>query len=107
MSNAAAPDRIVVDGVAYVRATAPAAQQAPMRKPQPRTVERKCAWCKGPFLARAADVKRGWGKFCSKSCKASKQEKRTGQYRAISEQARGEFSDAHLFSNEEHDCNKD
>lgn len=77
------------------------------RVPQPKMVERKCAWCKGPFLARAVDVKRGWGKFCSKSCKASKQEMRTGQYRAISEEERGEFSNAHLFSNEEHDCNKD
>jgi hypothetical protein len=28
---------------------------------------------------RTADVKRGWGKFYSKSCKAKEQEKRTGQ----------------------------
>lgn len=28
---------------------------------------------------RAADVARGWGKFCSKRCKAIKQEQRTGQ----------------------------
>lgn len=32
------------------------------------------------FLARKADVRRGWGKFCSKSCKAKTQEQRTGQY---------------------------
>lgn len=38
-----------------------------------------CKWCKSPFQARTADVKRGWGKFCSKSCKASEQEKRTHQ----------------------------
>lgn len=84
------------------------------RKPMPRMVERKCEWCKVPMLVRAADVKRGWGRFCSKSCKAMKQEKRTGQHQAY--QARqdnwdghrgGEFTDAHLFSNEEHDCNKD
>jgi len=91
--------------------TAPAAPvvaaPAGTRVPQPRMVERKCSWCKGPFMARAVDVKRGWGKFCSKSCKANKQEKRTGQYRAINEGERGEFSNAHLFSNEEHDCNKD
>ena len=43
-------------------------------------VDRKCKCCGGPFKARAADVKRGWGKFCSKSCKAIKQEQRTGQY---------------------------
>lgn len=90
-----------------VAAPASVAERSAARIPQPQMVERKCAWCKGPFLARAADVKRGWGKFCSKSCKASRQEKRTGQYRAISEEERGEFSNAHLFSNEEHDCNKD
>lgn len=33
----------------------------------------KCGKCKVDFQARTADVKRGWGKFCSKSCKAKKQ----------------------------------
>lgn len=33
----------------------------------------KCANCGSEFKARVADIKRGWGKFCSKSCKASKQ----------------------------------
>ncbi|MDN7179086.1 hypothetical protein M0D69_13895 [Caballeronia sp. SEWSISQ10-4 2] len=47
------------------------------------TVERKCQWCKEPFTARTADVKRGWARFCSKSCKASTQEKRNGQHRAF------------------------
>lgn len=37
--------------------------------------------CGKQFQARTADVKRGWGKFCSKSCKAVEQEKRTGQYK--------------------------
>ncbi|PRH19116.1 hypothetical protein C6T71_24505 [Burkholderia multivorans] len=81
----------------------------------PKMVERKCKRCKAPFLARAADVKRGWGLFCSKSCKAIKQEQRTGQCRAYwdRQEARERgaepttFSNAHLFSNEEHDCNKD
>ena len=36
--------------------------------------------CKKVFQAREADVKRGWGKFCCKSCKAIEQEGRTGQY---------------------------
>ncbi len=35
--------------------------------------------CKASFQARVADRKRGWGKFCSKSCKGSEQERRTGQ----------------------------
>ncbi|MBP5097954.1 hypothetical protein [Pseudomonas protegens] len=38
------------------------------------TVEVLCEWCSGQFSARVADRKRGWAKFCSKSCKASKQE---------------------------------
>ena len=43
-------------------------------------VQRNCKWCKCQFLARSADVKRGWALYCSKSCKASHQEKRTGQH---------------------------
>lgn len=45
-----------------------------------KTVEVKCERCQKPFTARVADRKRGWGKYCSKSCKAVKQEQRTGQY---------------------------
>lgn len=79
------------------------------------TVEVKCAWCKQPFIARVADRKRGLGKFCSKSCKASRQEKQSGQHAAYQEMQEyrghpyegGEFANAHLFSNEEHNCNKD
>lgn len=37
----------------------------------------KCI-CGNEFEARTADVNRGWGKFCSKSCKAHKQTKDTG-----------------------------
>ena len=37
----------------------------------------KCI-CGTVFQARTADVNRGWGKFCSKSCKAHKQAKDTG-----------------------------
>lgn len=39
----------------------------------------KCG-CGRKRLVRTADVKRGWGKFFDKSCKARWQEKRTGQY---------------------------
>jgi len=44
-------------------------------KNTPRGVKIKvsCGNCKGTFEARVADVNRGWGKFCSKSCKAKKQ----------------------------------
>ena len=40
----------------------------------------KCKRCGDPFTARVADRKRGWARFCSKSCKAIHQEKRTGQH---------------------------
>ena len=40
----------------------------------------KCG-CGRKKMVRTADVKRGWGKFYSKSCKAREQEKRTGQYK--------------------------
>ena len=43
-------------------------------------VEVKCLQCKVSFQARVADRKRGWAKYCSKSCKAIRQEGRTGQY---------------------------
>lgn len=45
--------------------------------------QRACKNCGAPFQARTADVKRGWAKFCSKSCKAIKQEQRTGQCAAF------------------------
>lgn len=41
-----------------------------------------CKCCGAPFWAREADRKRGWGRFCSKSCKAKRQEARTGQFAA-------------------------
>lgn len=51
-------------------------------KPFPRgkRIEAKCIKCGDVFSARVADRKRGWGNFCSKSCKAKEQEDRTGQY---------------------------
>jgi hypothetical protein len=48
-------------------------------------VDKKCACCKIAIKVRAADVARGWGKYCSKSCKAKVQEKKNGQHRAYIE----------------------
>jgi endogenous inhibitor of DNA gyrase (YacG/DUF329 family) len=56
-------------------------------------VEVKCNRCGDPFMARLADRKRGWGKFCSKSCKAVAQEQRTGQYRAYCNSTVGRVND--------------
>lgn len=67
-------------------------------------VDRTCQWCKKVFLARQADVKRGWAKFCSKRCKAMEQENRTGQFselllrKQIEEDAYNDIS-GHLCQN--------
>jgi hypothetical protein len=53
------------------------------------TVIVNCKHCRDPFTARVADRKRGWARFCSKSCKAKHQEKRTGQYSAYLHRQRG------------------
>ncbi len=47
------------------------------------TATYKCKCCGEAFTARTADRARGWARYCSKSCKAIKQEARTGQYRAM------------------------
>lgn len=53
----------------------------------------KCDHCKSEFEARVADRKRGWARFCSKSCKAKKQEKRTGQMKKyLQRRSRTSFS---------------
>ena len=49
------------------------------------TAQYHCQRCTGLFTARTADRARGWARFCSKSCKAIKQEQRTGQYAALQE----------------------
>jgi hypothetical protein len=56
-----------------------------------------CKWCKNNFQARTADVKRGWGIFCSKQCKAMEQEKRTGQYANLSNRSDSYYFDEHGF----------
>lgn len=73
----------------------------------------KCG-CGRKRTVRTADIARGWGKYFDKSCKALHQERRTGQcaeyFARKKSRLDGEhgttFSSAHLFSNEEHDCNK-
>lgn len=54
-------------------------------------VERCCKNCRGKFTARKADVDRGWALFCSKSCKAAHQERRTGNYRRLLSEDAGSF----------------
>ena len=68
--------------------------------------------CNRKKEVRTADVKRGWGKFFNKSCKAREQERRTGQYakfkrkrrKAIERENESDFEfynrTTHLFSSE-------
>lgn len=48
-------------------------------KPRGTMSTYKCLCCGAPFQARTVDRARGWARYCSKSCKAIKQERRTGQ----------------------------
>lgn len=64
-----------------------------------KMVEVNCKSCGHIFLARVADVKRGWGKFCSKSCKAVKQEQKTHQYRTHLEYKNQDYCDHDWESN--------
>jgi hypothetical protein len=43
-------------------------------------VDKNCEHCGKAIKVRQADLNRGWGKFCSKSCKAKRQEQKTDQY---------------------------
>lgn len=45
-------------------------------------VNRKCDNCGKNYLADMRNLKRGWGKCCSKSCAASKREKSRPNYNA-------------------------
>lgn len=54
-------------------------------------IEVSCKNCGAAFTARTADRARGWARFCSKSCKAKKQEKCTGQYKAMQNSERDDL----------------
>lgn len=45
-------------------------------------ISKKCAHCNQDMSVRLADHNRGWGKFCSKRCKAKTQVKITGKTRS-------------------------
>jgi len=44
------------------------------------TIKRNCDNCGNEYHAKTADIKRGWGKCCSKSCSAKKREKARPNY---------------------------
>lgn len=57
------------------------------------TATYKCLCCGDSFTARVADRNRGWAKFCSKSCKAKKQEANSGQNRGYLRRTTGYGAD--------------
>lgn len=69
----------------------------------PQMTEIICACgCGKKKRVRTADVKRGWGKYYSKSCKAKAQERRTKQFAAYIQQQRynddeDTFEVGHIF----------
>lgn len=48
---------------------------APKHTPRGAKVRKSCECCGGSFEARLADHKRGWARYCGKSCKARHQAK--------------------------------
>lgn len=46
-------------------------------------VTSNCKCCNKQFVTRAADIARGWGLFCSKSCKAVNQEQNKKKLKTI------------------------
>lgn len=45
-----------------------------------KMIECKCAVCGEKFMARVADRNRGWAKCCSKSCAATLNNRKAGNY---------------------------
>lgn len=50
-----------------------------MHYPAPVMVTKPCDNCSTLHTVRVVDVKRGWGRFCSKSCKAQHQTAKGGR----------------------------
>lgn len=78
----------------------------PKRRFSTETATYACKCCRKPFTARVVDRKRGWARFCSKSCKAVEQTRRTGRGRPTTPWAfpevyddyRRHHDDTHPFS---------
>ncbi len=75
--------------------------------PSMKEITCKCG-CGKKKMIRVADIKRGWGKFFSKSCKAIYQEKRTQQHgKYLKRQTMSSddiyYADTHQFSSEAHE----
>jgi len=54
-------------------------------------IERNCKSCKKIFMAKSADIARGWAKCCSKSCAASMTNKKTGNFARFKQGASSDY----------------
>lgn len=56
-----------------------------------------CNYCGCETTVRQADIDRGWGKFCSKSCKASDQEKSKNKSTSFSTKNKSSYLGGKIF----------
>lgn len=61
-----------------------------------------CNHCGWETSVRQADVDRGWGKFCSKSCKASYQENSKSKSNAFSNYNKNSYLGGKIFEQNSH-----
>lgn len=57
-----------------------------------------CDVCKNEFMAKVADRKRGWARCCSKSCAATKSNKKTGKFKKFIKSKN--YEEMHPYSGE-------
>lgn len=63
--------------------------------------------CGTVYKAREADIKRGWGKSCSKRCAAKKREGKTGNYKRFKADIKSDQDYEHHFVGGYHDFDED
>lgn len=56
-----------------------------------------CEVCKVPFEARIADRKRGWARYCSKSCAAKKNNRKTGNFKRHLERKKAKKDGVNMY----------
>ena len=60
------------------------------------------AHCNLPIKVRVSDLKRGWGKYCDKSCKASEQNRRVSMQLCVCGHERFDHAYKHCTACREH-----
>ena len=55
----------------------------PLHQVPMKTISKSCEFCGQPFLAKLSEVKRGYGRYCSRSCSAKHKEAKVRQQRQL------------------------